>query len=199
MNAIPAPSTRLAPAALIQQALVRGDPDDPGRLSDLAWSMQDLVVALDAAGRPDDALRRVGRAIAALEGLARDHPAHTGYRERLGDCLQTQAILRRRAGDPAASRSLERSLAIYEALAGDHPASTGFREALGWGYLDLAAVRAAAGRTDEALVLIRKAERIAERLPAVRPLPQRRCCGLAGRRSSGRSSSGPAMSACAVT
>jgi tetratricopeptide (TPR) repeat protein len=157
-------------ALVIREALARGDPDDAERLSELAWGLHDLVVALDVAGRADDALRRVDRAVAALEGLARDHPTHIRYRERLGVCLETQGILRRMAGDPAASRSLERSLAIREALAGDHPASIGYRDALGGGYIDLAVVRAAAGRTDEALVLIRKAERIVERSPDVRPL-----------------------------
>jgi tetratricopeptide (TPR) repeat protein len=157
-------------ALAIREALARGDPDDPERQSALAWSLEVLGLALDAAGHPDNGLRRVDRAIAALEGLGRDYPTHTEYRERLGDCLEGQGVLRRRIGDPAASGSFEQSLAIREALAGHDPASISYQDALGRGYLQLAVVRAAAGRTDEALVLIRNAERIAERSPDVSPL-----------------------------
>ena len=76
-------------------------------------------------------------------------------------------LMQRQTRDPLARRSLERSLAIREGLAREHPTSSDFQIELAKSTLFLAAVQAAAGQTDEALVNIKKAEHIAEQFPEV--------------------------------
>jgi tetratricopeptide (TPR) repeat protein len=149
--------------------LVRLNPNLPRRQSDVAQSQSELGNWYEAVGRMDDAMRSTGLAAAALEALVRAHPENESYRDRLASSLFYLGILLRRAAKPGAELPIERSVTIREALLRDRPTSASYQFKLITGYLILATLRAAAGRPDEALLNIRKAERIVERSAGVHP------------------------------
>jgi tetratricopeptide (TPR) repeat protein len=154
----------------IREALVRDDPADARRESDLAWCQYDLGRAHEVAGHRDEAMCWVGRAQAALDRLAQAHPSDVELRYRQSRCLESLGLHQRRAGLPEARQSFERMVTIREALARENPASIRHQTTLGWGYVHLAIVRAAVGRRAEALDNIRKAEQISERWADANPI-----------------------------
>jgi tetratricopeptide (TPR) repeat protein len=154
-------------ALAIREALARDDPTPLRFRTDLAWSHKDLASALDGSGRTAEALRHVAKAVESHEELVRDHPGVTPYRRSLAASLTTQGLMQRGAGVPGSRRSIERSQAICEALAREYPTSSIYQFALVQNTLFLAIEQAAAGRTDEALANIQKAERIAGQFPEV--------------------------------
>jgi tetratricopeptide (TPR) repeat protein len=154
-------------ALAIREALARDNPSNLDLRINEAWSHNGLSSALDASGRTAEALRHIAVAVEVYEGLVRDHPKSARIRRSLAACLTTLGILQSRVGVAESRRSIERSVAIHEGLAREQPTSSQAQYMLVESTLCLATEQAAAGRPDEALANVRKAERIAERFPEV--------------------------------
>jgi hypothetical protein len=152
-------------ALAIREALVGHDRDDPERVTNMARSLCDIAMALEASGRVTESLLWVERAEKSCEGLARSYPADHAIRRVLAACLSERGLIERRAGNPNAIRTFERLVPLREAMAADRPQCPIDQDSLVLSYLYRATARAAAGRTDLAVVDLRKVEQIAERSP----------------------------------
>jgi serine/threonine-protein kinase len=142
----------------IQEALVRDQDADPGRLETLSWTLSNIGVIHQDLGRPAEAIRRHRQAIGIHEGLVARDPGNTRYRSDLAWCWHYYGISLAASGDlKAALHMFERATAALKKLNEHDPAQVEDRWRLARCREDVGMMLLRRGQPAEAAVLLDRA------------------------------------------
>jgi tetratricopeptide (TPR) repeat protein len=123
-------------------------------------------------GRPAEAEKAHGKAIAILEPLVKDHPDVPEYRTFLANCYNNLGLVLAVTGRASeATKTYGKAIAAFERLVAQHPEQPDYRSSLGGALNNLGSTLAVQGDLESAIARYREAighQRAAfDRLPQV--------------------------------
>jgi tetratricopeptide (TPR) repeat protein len=166
----PAAAVQLARAVEILEAAVRTSPRDTATRVSLAYAYERAAMAAEVSGDPAQMPRAIElqeRAIATMEAVAREEPAHASHRQTLAKNYNNTARARLAVGDTEGARDMAaRGRTLIESLAAEDPRNVGNASILAGAFAMASSIESRAGRHESAVAFARQAIAADARLPA---------------------------------